>query len=209
MLEVYLDIPVVTRTLVTAMVGVVVLQRAGMLSPFDMYLNWRLVQHGQLWRLVSSFFFLGVQPVPLLLHLFFTYRYSRMLEEGVFRGQWRGYAVMALFGGLVLLGLQWALTTAFPPLLPRMLFLGPSYSIFILYVWAKFHADVRMNLFGLLPFSAPWFPYVIMAFGVVFGSLDSVVVDLCGIVAGHLYYFVAVVYPLSSGRNPLRTRFYG
>src|SRR3989338_3935509 len=138
MLEMYGEIPVVTRTLVTAMVAVLLLQFGGMLSPFDMYLNWRLVlQRGQVWRLVSSFFFLGVQPVPLLLHLFFTFRYSRMLEEGVFRGRWRDYAAMCAFGGGTLLALQWLLTSGVPSLLPRMLFLGPSLSIFVLYVWAK------------------------------------------------------------------------
>lgn len=48
-----------------------------------------------------------------------------------------------------------------------------------------------------------YLPWVMLAMDVIFGS--KLVPDLMGIIAGHIYYFLTVLYPVSSGRNILKT----
>ncbi len=55
----------------------------------------------------------------------------------------------------------------------------------------------RMNFFGLLNFQAPYLPWVLFAFSLLLGN--SVIVDLMGIVVGHIYYFLEDVFPHQHG----------
>ena len=57
--------------------------------------------------------------------------------------------------------------------------------------------DSRMNFFGLLNFQAPYLPWVLFAFSLLLGN--SVIVDLMGIVVGHVYYFLEDVFPREHG----------
>jgi len=50
-----------------------------------------------------------------------------------------------------------------------------------------------MNFLGLFVFSAPYLPWVLLAFSVLLGGHAAV--DILGIFAGHLYYFLEFVYP--------------
>jgi hypothetical protein len=49
------------------------------------------------------------------------------------------------------------------------------------------------SMFGLLAFSAPYLPWVLMGFSFIVGH--DVTNDLLGIAVGHIYYFLADVYP--------------
>lgn len=52
---------------------------------------------------------------------------------------------------------------------------------------------MRMNFLGMFPFTAPYLPWVLLAFSALLGSpLSS---DMLGIVVGHLFYFLEFVYP--------------
>lgn len=48
-----------------------------------------------------------------------------------------------------------------------------------------------------------YLPWAMLVLDVLFGS--EIVPDLIGIIAGHLYYFLAVLHPLATGRNILKT----
>lgn len=54
--------------------------------------------------------------------------------------------------------------------------------------------SARMNFLGLFTFTAPYLPWVLLAFSFVLGN--NGVVDVVGIAVGHLYYFLEDVYPL-------------
>ena len=54
--------------------------------------------------------------------------------------------------------------------------------------------SARMNFLGLFTFTAPYLPWVLLAFSFVLGN--NGVVDVVGIGVGHLYYFLEDVYPL-------------
>jgi Derlin-2/3 len=66
------------------------------------------------------------------------------------------------------------------------------------------------SLLGLLAFSAPYLPWVLLGFSLLLGH--DVQADMLGIVVGHLYYFLEDVLPAVSVargwrwvRRPLRT----
>ena len=53
-----------------------------------LYLNVELVIYRyQLWRLITNFLFFGMLSMDFAFHMFFLVRYSRLLEEGSFRGE--------------------------------------------------------------------------------------------------------------------------
>ena len=60
-----------------------------------------------------------------------------------------------------------------------------------------------MSFLGLFNFTAPYLPWVLLIFSVMLGS--SPLVDLLGMVVGHIYFFFEDVYPVVSGRRLLRT----
>jgi Derlin-2/3 len=126
--------------------------------------------------------------------MFFLARYCRLLEEGSFRGRSADFAYMLLFGA--------ALLTCVAPFV-QIQFLGSSLTFMMVYVWGRRNEFVNMSFLGLFNFSAPYLPWVLLAFSWVLGS--SPLVDLLGIAAGHSYYFLADVYPRMSGRRPLAT----
>ena len=74
----------------------------------------------------------------------------------------------------------------------------------LVYVWSKRNRDVQMRFLQMLNFTAPYLPWVLLAFSVLLHN--NPVVDLMGIGAGHLYFFLEDVYPqLEGGRRLLVT----
>ena len=58
------------------------------------------------------------------------------------------------------------------PFVP-VLFFSPALMQVIVYVWSKRNPNVRMALFGVVPFSGAWLPYVLVAFSLAFGEAPS------------------------------------
>lgn len=77
----------------------------------------------------------------------------------------------------------------------RIKFLGHPLTFMMVYLWARdpenYH--IRMNFFGVITFSAPYLPWVLLIFSLVLGN--PIEMDLMGIVVGHTYYFLDTVYP--------------
>lgn len=190
--------PPVTRAYVSGAFIVTASCSLDLVSPFSLYFNLNLVfQKAQVWRLFTNFFFFGSLGIDFLFHMFFLARYCRLLEEGSFRGRTSDFALMLLFGGILM-----CIFSAFVSVPP---FLGSSLAFMMVYVWARRNDDVRMSFLGLFTFRAPYLPWVLLGFSVLLGNSPSV--DLMGIAVGHLYFFLDDVYPYTragKGRRPLR-----
>ncbi|KAK9819602.1 hypothetical protein WJX72_000162 [[Myrmecia] bisecta] len=191
----YKQLPIVTRTYVT----LAFLTTAGcaleVVTPFNIYFNARLIfQKGEVWRLLTNFFFFGSLGLDFVFHMFFLVKYSKALEEGSFRGRSADFMWMLLFGGTLL--------TIIAPFV-NIQFLGSSLTFMMVYVWGRRHPYVNLSFLGIFNFTAPYLPWVLLAFSFVLRS--SPVVDLMGMVAGHAYYFLEDVYPRMTGRRPLKT----
>merc|ERR1719352_386107 len=82
--------------------------------------------------------------------------------------------------GLVLVGLAY--------LIGEMPFLSQAMLSVLVYLWSRENAEQVLSIFGLFNVQAFYFPWVLVAIRVLMGG--SPVQDLCGIFAGHVYYFI-------------------
>lgn len=72
--------------------------------------------------------------------------------------------------------------------LVSMPFLGAPLSSTLVYVWSRRNPDTRLSFLGLLVFSAPYLPWVLMAFSVVLhGVLPKD--EIMGVIVGHSMSF--------------------
>jgi Derlin-2/3 len=92
---------------------------------------------------------------------------------GSFRGRSADFLWMLLFGG--------SLLTALAPFV-AIEFLGSSLTFMMVYVWGRRHQYVNLSFLGIFNFTAPYLPWVLLAFSVMLGSSPKV--DLLGMVAG-------------------------
>lgn len=83
------------------------------------------------------------------------------------------------------------------------MFLAPSLAFMVVYVWSRRNPHITMNFLGLFQFTAPYLPWVILGFGLLLGQ--SPLMDILGIVVGHIYYYFEDVYPQLTGRRLLVT----
>lgn len=194
----FVDVPIVTRTYMVAALVTTAACALDLISPFALYLNIRMIfKKLQFWRVVTNFLFFGSKfNIEFLFHMFFLVRYSRLLEEGSFQRRSSDYFYMIFLGAVFLLMIGPFFS------LP---FLGSSLTFMIVYVWARRNPFAQMNFFGVLNFTAPYMPWVLLGFSLLFHG--DALVDILGIVAGHLYYFLEDIYPrmIPSRRRLLKT----
>ena len=191
----YRQMPVVTRSYLTLSFLTTAGCALELISPFSVYYNSNLIfRKGEVWRLATNFFFFGSLGMDFVFHMFFLSRYCRLLEEGTFRGRSGDFFWMLLFGAASL--------NAVAPFV-NIQFLGSSLTFMMVYVWGRRNKNVNMSFLGLFAFTAPYLPWVLLAFSAALGS--SPTTDLLGVASGHAFYFLNDVYPTMTDRRPLRT----
>lgn len=186
----YQEVPIISRIYITAAIAVTIACYLEIVSPLTLYYNSDLImQKGQYWRLISSFLFFGTFSLDFIFHIYFVTRYSRLLEEGLFRGRTADFLFMFIFGGVFLL-----LLTTLCESFARIKFLGHPLSFMMVYLWSRDPENVHVRMsFFVLQFNAPVLPWVMLTFSLLLGN--PVETDLLGIIAGHVYYFLDQVYP--------------
>lgn len=183
------EIPPLTRTYASLVVFITGLCQMNIVSPFNLYFNYRsIIYEKEYWRLITNFLYFGPLGVDFLFYLFFLTRYTRMLEEGSFRGRKADMIWMLFYGAVFLI-----LAAPFV----HMLFLGSSLVFMMVYVWSRRNPEVRLSFLGMFTFTAPYLPWVMLGFSLVINS-HFPVGDALGIVIGHIYYFFEDVYPITS-----------
>ena len=128
----------------------------------------------QFWRLLSTFLYFGPLSLDLLFHIFFLQRYSRLLEESTGRSA-AHFSWLLLYATTTLLALS--------PLL-SMPFLGSALSSTLVYIWARRNPETRLSFLGVLVFTAPYLPWVLMAFSLLLHNTIPKD-EICGIIVGH------------------------
>ncbi|XP_072163643.1 derlin-2-like [Diadema setosum] len=185
----YMQTPPITRLYATSCVLTTAAVQLEILSPFQLYFNPDLIfNHFEVWRLITNFMYFGTIGFNFLFNMIFTYRYCRMLEEGSFRGRTADFFFMFLFGGSLMTIIA---------LFVNLVFLGQAFTIMLVYVWSRRNPYIRMNFFGLMNFPAPYLPWVLLGFSVLLGN--SIIVDLIGMIVGHIYFFLEDVFPSQRG----------
>lgn len=67
----------------------------------------------------------------------------------------------------------------------------------VLYVWCQLNKDTIVNFWFGTRFKAMYLPWVLLAFNMIISG--NGLVELIGILIGHLYYFLKYKYPLELG----------
>jgi len=203
-IELYNGIPLITKCYFTACVLTTLAVHLQIITVLNLYLNFKLIfDKGEIWRFFCNFFYFVSFGLSFIFHMFFHVRQSSLLEESSFRNKPGDFMYLHLFGGFMLLFVEWFLWYSSLFFSPPM-FLGPSLSFFIVYVWARRNPLMRMSFLGLFTFNAPYLPWVILGFESLLGHSVNLF-DVLGILIGHLYYFLKDVYPKISGRELLET----
>jgi Derlin-2/3 len=132
----YMEIPPISRLYLTGAFLTTAMCAVDIISPFSLYFNWKLIADGQVWRLVTSYLFFGLFSVDFLFHMYFLVRYSRLLEEGDFRGRTANYLLMLLFGVAII-----SVVATYV----NVHFLGSALTFMMAYVWGRRNEDVRVS----------------------------------------------------------------
>jgi len=192
----YMDIPPISRIYFTSALLTTAGCALDIISPFNLYYNFDLIFfQGQVWRLFTSFLFFGMFSLHFFFHMFFLVRYCRLLEEGDFRGRKANFVLMLLFGIFTI--------SLIAPFISAN-FLGNSLSFMMTYIWGRRNENVKMSFLGVFSFTAPYLPWVMLAFTLLTGN--SLTMDMIGIIVGHLYYFLEYVYPVVANIRGWRLR---
>jgi len=170
----------------------------GMINPASLSLNWTQIVHRfEIWRLFSAFFFYGTFGLPFLINLYLLVQYSSRYEESPYNtgagGTSADYAWMLMIGGAILCALGYCF---------QLVFMGEAFSFMILYVWTRKNPDEQTSLFGF-KVQAFYLPFALIAFRLLIGN--PIFLDILGIGAGHLYYFLHYVFPSSYGQTVVKT----
>ncbi|CAI0543636.1 unnamed protein product, partial [Linum tenue] len=193
----YQSLPPITKAYGTVCLAVTSVCSLKLLHPAYIALIYEDVFYRfQVWRLFTSFFFLGNFSINFGIRLLMIARYGVQLEQATFDRRTSDFLWMMIFGGLTLLGLS-AIPFLWNP------FLGISLVFMLLYVWSREFPNAQINIYGLLNIKAFYLPWTMLALDVIFGS--PILPDLLGIIAGHFYYFLTVLHPLSTGKTYLKT----
>ena len=224
--EWYTEIPIVSRVYLTLSFVTTAACALDLISPFSLYFNYKLiVEKGQVWRLFTNFFFFGMFSVDFLFHMYFLVRYSRLLEDGYFRGRTADFVFMLLIGAVSML-------TAAPFI--NVQFLGSSltfmstFSKYVRYEWYShslslahvrtIFASVNLTSFPFARGSSPvvyvWgqrnplvrmsflglFPFTAPYLPWVLFSFsvmlgNNATIDLMGIAVGHAYFYFDEILP--------------
>lgn len=180
-------LPPVTRVFVFSSVVLMVLCSLEVITPFSLYMHWRLVlRERQYWRLVTNFLFNGEFGIPFFWHMYLLMFYCSSLEELSFRRKSADFFYMLFSSAalLLLISFSFSITNNF--------FSGALMDV-ITYVWSRRNPNARMQVL-IFPVQAVYLPWTLAVISLLMGG--SFRDHLLGILCGHVYYFFSDVYPL-------------
>mmetsp|Transcript_4003 Transcript_4003/g.8537 ORF Transcript_4003/g.8537 Transcript_4003/m.8537 type:complete len:297 (-) Transcript_4003:411-1301(-) len=176
----------------------------GIVSPYRLIYDFGSIKNSfHVWRLVTSFLYVGPFSINTLMGLYMLYQFSKQYEGGGPYNTGAGggtadYAFCLLFGiaGCVLMyhGLGGFIPMA--PLFTRNL------TFYVLYVWGRKNPTVDANIWGV-PIKGMYLAFAYLLLNVLLGNPYWDI--LAGIGLGHVYYFLVDVYPLVYGKDLLHT----
>ncbi|KAF2929484.1 hypothetical protein DAI22_05g060900 [Oryza sativa Japonica Group] len=195
--EYYNSLPPISKAYGTLCFFATVLCQLQILNPPFLALYYPFVfKKFQIWRLFTSFFFLGKFSINFGIRLLMIARYGVQLEKGAFEKRTADFLWMMIFGAISLLALS-----AIPFL--DIYFLGVPMVSMLLYVWSREYPNSQISMYGLVQLRSFYLPWAMLGLDVIFGS--EILPGLLGILVGHTYYFLSVLHPLATGKNYLKT----
>lgn len=192
-------LPLFTRHWFGLTIALSLLGRFSILSPAFLILDYHKVfSDFHIWRLLTALFYYPINSrtgFHFLINLYFLYNYSLRLETGLFNGRPADYFFLLFFNSAccIIVGLL----ADFPYLMDPLV-------LSVLYIWCQLNKDTIVNFWFGTQFKAVYLPWVLLVFNLVLSG--GGLMELIGILVGHLYFFLTFQYPQEfSGRQLLQT----
>eukprot|EP00933_Yihiella_yeosuensis_P026109 TRINITY_DN20256_c0_g6_i1.p1 TRINITY_DN20256_c0_g6~~TRINITY_DN20256_c0_g6_i1.p1 ORF type:complete len:272 (-),score=43.23 TRINITY_DN20256_c0_g6_i1:139-876(-) len=194
----YKNLPLLTRIGLTTVFVFTILAQIEILNPRLIILDWTLVINKlQVWRLFTATMYFGPLGFPFLFQMYFFTSFSSKLEKNEVFAQPGDYLFFLLFQMLLLCVIS--LVLAWPAGFPL---LGPAMVFSILYYWSRREPYAILNFFSF-NIKGFQFPFALLFFQLLMGG--NVWMDIVGLAAGHIYYFITDVVPQEYGYSILKT----
>lgn len=184
----YRSIPLFTRWWLTLTLGFTLAGRFGILRPLDLALLYEpFIYRFHLWRPLTALFYYPLSPQTgfhFLINCYFLYSYSIRLEKGQYDGRPADYFFLLTFTWLtcVILALLFQVAVLMDPMV-----------LSVLYIWCQLNKDVIVSFWFGSRFKAMYLPWVLLAFNAI--VMGGGLMELLGIVVGHIYFFLMYKYP--------------
>jgi len=182
-------IPIVTKYLFSSSMGVTLAANFGLVNPMLLLLNVpKIIKGFELWRLITPFCFHGSLGFSFLIHMMFLLQYSRALEQTTFANRTADYVWMLLISSGLLLVIGGFL---------KVSLLGMGLIMAIIYLWSRKFPDQQMSFMFGIRFKSAYFPWVLIGFNFLMGGFP--LLEIVGVVIGHVYFYFEDIYPLATG----------
>lgn len=186
------NLPIFTRYWLGLTAGFSLFGRFGFFKAYNLILLYEpFIHRFQIWRPFTALFFYPLSPQTgfhFLINCYFLYSYSLRLERDVFTDRPADYLFMLLFNWLccVIVGLIAEISLLMDPMV-----------LSVLYIWCQLNQDVIVNFWFGSQFKAMYLPWVLFAFNLIISG--GGILELVGILVGHLYFFLMFKYPQEMG----------
>ncbi|KAL0230440.1 hypothetical protein PCE1_004000 [Barthelona sp. PCE] len=185
------SIPVITRIYMGCVIVLSVALKLGITTPMSHIFLWPLIKRGEIWRLITPFFFYGELSVQTLFVLFMLFQYSRSLEQSI--GDTAEYLYFFIFTMVVTIGIAPAL---------KIIILSRALEFGIIYLSSRRNPNRNVMLL-FFPLQAKYLPIAFLLLHWLMG--DSLKELIVAFLVSHLYFYLHDVLPATSGVDPLRT----
>ncbi|KAL8552506.1 hypothetical protein ACS0TY_001261 [Phlomoides rotata] len=197
-MEYYNSLPPVTKIYAVACFMTTAAYQLNLYNIWNITLNYSDVfKRFQIWRLITPVFFLGPFSFTFAFRLLSILLYGVQLERGPFDKRTADLVWMYIFSAFTLLVIGGI------PYFWSIYFTGPCIVYVIGYIWGREFPNARINVHGLFELKGFYMPWYMLTVDALLGN--PLKQGFMGIGAAHLYYFLSVLYPLSSGTNIFKT----
>ncbi|KAH9860129.1 hypothetical protein IAQ61_011913 [Plenodomus lingam] len=200
-MDVFWTLPPVSRTITALAVGVSALGYSGLidLSNYVFVSQWVFTMKmvPQLWRVVTGF--LITKPkFGILLDPYFLYQYGSGLERESSRFSQPGdFFVYTAFLASIIVATAGAAFGSYTFL--------PALSLAYAYTYAQENPTRKVSFF-VVTFDCKFLPYAMLAMSFVMDGPGTALVQICGLLAAHMYDFLTRIWPtFGGGKNYIFT----
>ena len=170
--------------------------------PSYLILNYTLIfKQFQIWRLFTNFFIIGQFSMGFLFFCFFFYSNVRTLEIQALK--FRRYAefLMMIFYIIIALNLINIITSYYFGLKENFT-LAHQLLYALVYIDSKREPQKNVMIY-FITIKNCYVPYAFLLFSLITGG--SIIENIIGIVAGHIYFFFKEIAPVHNGIDLLKT----
>ena len=152
-----------------------------LIDNFQLYFDKKLIfENHEYWRAFTSIFCFGSLSTGTVINLVFFVRSLTYAESSFFSGQPADFILFSLFGWIVI----WAYACFHPTL-----FLGQFFNSYVTYYFYKRSPDVHIVVVGIVAL-APYVPIIMLAINLLFNGARSLLMDIIGFSAAHMFFFI-------------------